>query len=153
MSVTATFYNTTSDPRVIGKKLTTTVSDVDCKIYNNSSLIAPTIICKYNASIFGGSNYCYLGAPFNRYYFMSPPQTMDGGRMIIPLNVDVRETYKSGIGGITALVTRSESYNNGMIPDENISATSNYKNTYIRGDKNIFITGNDWHIVLEVIGP
>lgn len=153
MAVTADFYNTTSDPRVIGKTLTSTVSNVDCKIYNNSSLIAPTIICKYNESIFGGSNYCHLGPPFNRYYFMSPPQTMDGGRMIIPLNVDVRETYKEGISGITALVTRSESYNNGMIPDENISATSNYKNFYITGDKDIFISGNDWHIVLEVIGP
>lgn len=151
-TVTATFYKTKDDPRTIGKSLESVGTSIDCRIYNNSSITKPTIVLKYNSSIFGGANYCKLGAPFNRYYFMSPPQTMDGGRMIIPLDIDVRNTYAQGIRNLTPIVTRSEK-NYGMVVDEKVSATSNFTTEYTKPKQGaMFSNVNQWNIVLEVIG-
>lgn len=153
MAVTANFYKTTDDPRVIGKSLENIKTNVSCSIYNQSSITSPAILLKYDADIFGGANYCVLGAPFNRAYFMSPPQTLDGGRMVIPLDIDVRETYKLGIGNLTPIVTRSEDLNYGMIVDDKVSATANYSVYYQPTEEgDVFISGHAWHIVLEVIG-
>lgn len=152
MAVTATFYKTTDDPRTIDKSLQQVGTAKTCKIYNNSSLTAPTIILQYEGEIFGGANYCHLGYPFNRYYFMSPPQTMDGGRMICSLSVDVRKTWAQDISNMTCLVTRCENINNGMIVDNLVTATTNYQLEYIKAATNLFPTSGTKCYVLEVCG-
>ena len=132
-TVTATFYKTTSDPRVCGKHFTGSGTTANCLIYEPSSLMEPTLILSYDATIFGDCNYCTLGSPFNRSYFMSPPVAISGGRMRVTLAVDVLETYKTQIGNLSPIVTRCEQETHPMLVDELISAKAGYKNTWYTG--------------------
>ena len=131
--VTATFRKTVSDPRVCGKQFVGTGVTEVCLIYEPSSLMEPTLILNYNSTIFGDCNYCEIGAPFNRSYFMSPPVAIAGGRMRVTLAVDVLETYKSGIGALEPIVTRCEQETHPMLVDELVSAKAGYKNTWYTG--------------------
>ena len=157
MAVTADFYYTTDDPRVIGKTLHSVVSSVDCKVYEYTTLTEPKLLLNYNSAIFQ-ANYCYLGAPFNRYYFMSPPATLPGGRMVVPLSVDVRQTFQDSIKKTEAFVLRAESDRDEMLVDDLIPARAGYVNQWIQLKTNdngpLFPQGvtNPWNIVLEVIG-
>lgn len=160
-AVEAQFYTVTDDPRVIGKDLTTTVgSKVDCKIWDTSTLTEPRLVLDYNSDIFGSANYVHLGAPFNRYYFMSPPGTISGGRMVVNCTVDVRESFKAGIEALTPLVKRREDYNHGLIVDQYLPFNAGYSVTYISSEQDetvMFPLTEDADdvpcIVLEVIGP
>lgn len=151
MAVNVDFYTTTDDPRVIGKTLRTTVSGVTCKVWEPCTLTEPILLLDYNDSVMA-SNYCHIGAPFNRYYFMGAPETQPGGKMTVPLMVDVRQTWADDIKGTTALVTRSENDNHGMIVDDKVTATSNYKIIYMPGNYPVFTSALDWSYVLEVNG-
>lgn len=157
--VEAQFYTVTDDPRVIGKDLTTTVgSKVDCLIWDTSTLTEPRLVLTYNADIFGSANYVHLGAPFNRYYFMSPPGTISGGRMVVNCTVDVRESFKDGIEALTPLVKRREDYNHGLLVDQYLPFNSGYSVSYLTPlETTLFPSGvgsmSDVPcIVLEVIG-
>lgn len=159
--VEAQFYTVTDDPRVIGKDLSTTVgSEVDCLIWDTSTLTEPRLVLKYDADIFGTANYVHLGAPFNRYYFMSPPGTISGGRMVVPCTVDVRESFKEAIEALEPIVKRREDYNHGLLVDQCLPFNAGYSVSYINveaGSGELFpLTADSDNvpcIVLEVIGP
>lgn len=106
MSVTAKFYKITDDARVLNKTLGT-ASDKTCKIKGTDSILTPTLVLKYDATI-AACNYVYIPAPYNRYYFMSPPVLSPGGRMTIPCTVDPLMSNKSNIESLDVVVTRME---------------------------------------------
>lgn len=156
--VEAQFYTVSDDPRVIGKDLTTTVgSKVDCQIWDTSTLTEPRLVLAYDADIFGSANYVHLGAPFDRYYFMSPPGTISGGRMVVNCTVDVRESFKDGIEALTPLVKRREDYNHGLLVDQYLPFNAGYSDEFLTASGTLFPTGtfdeNTPCIVLELIGP
>ena len=156
--VEAQFYTVSDDPRVIGKDLTNTVgSKVDCQIWDTSTLTEPRLVLAYDASIFGSANYVHLGAPFNRYYFMSPPGTVSGGRMVVNCSVDVRESFKDGIEALTPLVKRREDYNHGLLVDQYLPFNSGCSYDFLMASGTLFSQGmfdeNTPCIVLEMIGP
>ena len=158
MSVNATFYKTTDDPRKIGKNHTSNfVKSATAMIYNTSSITNPTLVLQYDADIFGGANYCYLGTPFNRCYFMGPPQTLDGGRMIIGLSVDVRETWKDEIDNIECVIGRCEETNahliDNMIVDSEVGTKTGYKTTWFTSEQSFpAFNSSSFSFVLEVQG-
>lgn len=134
MAVTANFYYTTDDPRTIGKKLRAVASAVQCKVYETTTITEPRLILNYDAEIFQ-ANYCYLGYPYNRYYFMSPPATLPGGRMGIPLTVDVLESFKEGICRTEAFILRAESDCDNLIVDDLIPARAGVVNSWETSDE------------------
>lgn len=155
MAVTANFYYTTDDPRTIGKNKRAVASAVQCKVYETTTITEPRLILNYDAEIFQ-ANYCYLGYPYNRYYFMSPPATLPGGRMGIPLSVDVLESFKEGICRTEAFILRAESDCDNLIVDDLIPARAGVVNSW-ESSEQLFVpyeTGDtDGHsIVIEVIG-
>ena len=130
--VEAQFYTVSDDPRVIGKDLSNTVGQaVNCQIWDASTLTEPRLVLAYDADIFGSANYVHLGAPFNRYYFMSPPGTISGGRMVVPCTVDVRESFKEEIEALQPIVKRREDYNHGLIVDQCLPFNSGYSVSYL----------------------
>lgn len=156
--VEAQFYTVSDDPRVIGKDLTNTVGQpVNCQIWDTSTLTEPRLVLAYDASIFGSANYVHLGAPFNRYYFMSPPGTISGGRMVVNCSVDVRESFKDGIEALTPVVKRREDYNHGLLVDQYLPFNSGHSYEFLMPAGTLFPTGtfdeNTPCIVLELIGP
>lgn len=153
MAVTATFYTTTDDPRTIGKTLTRVASGVQCKVYETTTITEPRLVLNYNDDVFK-ANYCYLGEPYNRYYFMSPPATLPGGRMGIPLSVDVLESFKVGICKTDAFILRAESDRDNLIVDELIPARAGVVNDLSTSEA-LFVPYslvNRYSIVIEVIG-
>lgn len=159
MAVTANFYYTTDDPRTIGKNKRAVASAVQCKVYETTTITEPRLILNYDAEIFQ-ANYCYLGYPYNRYYFMSPPATLPGGRMGIPLSVDVLESFKEGICRTEAFILRAESDCDNLIVDDLIPARAGVINSWATSEE-LFVPyhsplpGDDTaehSIVIEIIG-
>lgn len=158
MAVTANFYYTTDDPRTIGKQKRAVASAVQCKVYETTTITEPRLILNYDAEIFQ-ANYCYLGYPYNRYYFMSPPATLPGGRMGIPLTVDVLESFKEGICRTEAFILRAESDCDNLIVDELIPARAGVVNSW-KTSEELFVPNHapvgeetaDHSIVIEIIG-
>lgn len=128
------------------------------------SLISPTIIANYDEAIFK-ANYCHIGNPFNRYYFMGDPVLDSAKRISVPLKVDVRKTWEADLKKMETLVTRREGKTQIRIPDEKIGALGGCKNYYYapheQGRMFEPALGEEeeeggwslsWNIVLELIG-
>lgn len=103
MAVSVTFYNCSDDKRVMSKTLTTGIS-ATAELYDPTSVINPRLRVAYNASLLS-YNYMYV-AEFGRYYFITNITTDSGGALIITGAVDVLQTYKTAIAGLSAIVVR-----------------------------------------------
>lgn len=86
-----------------------------------SSLINPVITIKESPI---GYNYCYI-ADFERYYFITD-MTYALGEWELSLSVDSLASFKSDLGNVTVLVTRSASNKNGLLKDELYPLTGSY---------------------------
>lgn len=103
MAVSVTFYNCGDDKRVMSKTLTTGIS-ANAELYDPTSVTNPRLRVSYNASLLT-YNYMYI-AQFGRYYFITNITTDSGGALIIEGAVDVLQTYKTEIAGLSAIVVR-----------------------------------------------
>lgn len=103
MAVSVTFYNCGDDKRVMSKTLTTGIS-ATAELYDPTSVTNPRLRVSYNASLLT-YNYMYI-AQFGRYYFITNVTTDSGGALIIEGAVDVLQTYKTEIAGLSAIVVR-----------------------------------------------
>lgn len=106
MSITAKFYKITDDSRVLNKTLGTPI-DKSITIKGSDSVLNPTITIRYDATL-AGYNYVYIPAPYNRYYFLSPPVIAPGKRMTWNCSVDVLMSNLADIKKLSVLVTRME---------------------------------------------
>ena len=86
-----------------------------------SSLINPVITIKESPI---GYNYCYI-TDFERYYFINDI-VYNLGEWELSLTVDPLASFKTDIGNITVLVTRSASNKNGLLKDELYPLTGGY---------------------------
>lgn len=150
MAVTVQFYHNKSDPRVIGKTLENIGTFQNVKVWEPSTLNTPKLLMVYNAEVFA-SNYCHIGPPFNRYYFCSPATVLPGGKMCIPLFVDVRETWKEDIRKLEPVILRRQDKCDGMLTDEYIETKPAYVADYQPFDYNTFGDGL-YNYVVEVVG-
>lgn len=103
MAVSVTFYNCGDDKRVMSKTLTTGIS-ATAELYDPTSVTNPRLRVSYNANLLT-YNYMYI-AQFGRYYFITNVTTDSGGALIIEGAVDVLQTYKTEIAGLSAIVVR-----------------------------------------------
>ena len=106
MSITAKFYKITDDFRVLNKTLGT-AKDASITIKGSDSVLNPTITIRYDSDL-ADYNYVYLPAPYNRYYFLSPPVLAPGKRMTWNCSVDVLMSNLADIKKLSVLVTRME---------------------------------------------
>lgn len=111
MSNTVLFYRITDDSAVLNKSLTEdnllgTLSTV--KVKGNCGILHPSLVLKYDATI-ASANYCHIDAPYNRYYFLSPPVLSPGGRMTFTGSVDPLMSWKEEINALPVYVSRKES--------------------------------------------
>ncbi len=104
-----TFYKTASNPFKIDKVLTDATPITNAKPNTPCNVLTPQLIINYNSAI-ANYNYCILGAPFNRCYFVGNITLDSAHQMIVPLSVDVMSTYGNGIKNANGVVTRSSKY-------------------------------------------
>lgn len=109
-----TIYNNASDKKVIGKTLTQ-VAVESYILLESCSIIAPQMTLKYDASILT-ANYAYI-AEFNRYYFIDNVTILSGARLLLDLSIDVLETYKTQIKGLTCIIKRNANVYNLYLDD------------------------------------
>ena len=100
-----TLMKTSSDKRDLSKS-TTTIKTVNCKIKEGTSIINPTVIInKMSASHIRQCNYAYI-SDFGRYYFVTDIIETTANQLEIPMHVDVLNSYRDDIRGLTALIER-----------------------------------------------
>lgn len=114
------FQNTRTVPHI--SRILTPIADYNIPDANieKMSLTDPVITVKNSdyINIFGNVNYMYLGAPFNRYYFVGSPEAGADGVTRIPCHVDVLYTYKNIILASSCIAKRSSSSFNIALNDE-----------------------------------
>lgn len=118
MSFTITLYDCADDPRKLNKTLSGGTQVAGVKPTGIVDLMSPTFELNYN-SAYTTKNYCEVGAPFNRSYFITDMQIDIGKKIIISCAVDVLQTYRGEISGINANVVRQENLIKEMLPDPN----------------------------------
>ena len=107
-------YKNLSENNVIGKSLTQ-INTLECNFKNDVSVINPTLVLLYTASILD-SNYCFI-PKFNRYYFIDEIIPITGDRSIIKCRVDVLESFKDDIKSLTAIINKQETIADKFIDD------------------------------------
>jgi len=96
MSQTVTFYNTSSDPKQVNKAITPAKPENNAVTYyltRPCNVINPVITTSYDSS-FASANYCHIGSPFNRYYYIKNVNLIPGGKMEIICEVDPLMSWK-----------------------------------------------------------
>lgn len=121
MSINCKLYkNTRTNPHL--SRVLTTIADYNIPDANieTLSLTDPVITVKNSdyINIFGQVNYMFLGAPFNRYYFLESPEAGGDGVTRIPCHVDVLYTYKNIILASSCIAKRSSSSFNIALNDD-----------------------------------
>ena len=104
-------------------------------IIETFDLLDPVIVVKnsdYAAIANGHSNYVYLGAPFNRYYFMGTATAGEDGMTRIPCHVDVLYTYLAEAMNADVIAKRSSSSFNIALQDDMVQYEKGYHYTFSR---------------------
>lgn len=78
-------------------------SYVDCQLVN-TDILEPVL--KVSAA-YADATYVEI-QDFNRFYFISNPESISGTHCLLHCHVDVLHTYRSGIGNMECLVIRNE---------------------------------------------
>ena len=146
-----TLYNVSDDPRVLNKTLGTG-SSVTGELVLPTDMQNPTFRLSTNAA--GSYNYCYV-PDFGRYYFINNRAFDNGGAIIIHCRVDVLQSFKNDISGLTCNVIRQEQTGITNIIDNQITFTPKKTLETILCDKtafNIRSTGSAYNYVICVAG-
>ena len=75
---------------------------------------------------YAAANYCHIGAPFNRYYFMGTATAGEDGLTRIPCHVDALYTYRQNILNADCIAERSSSSYSDYLQDEYIQIEKGY---------------------------
>ena len=130
MGVTCNLYQCTRFKPHLSRLLTNIAigHDIQDENIEKFSLTDP-VICVKNSdyvNIFGRVNYMFLGAPFNRYYFLGSPEAGTDGITRIPCHVDVLYTYKAVILASQCIAKRSSSNFNIALNDDMVQFERGY---------------------------
>ena len=121
------FKNNTPPPHM-GRSLTPVAAfSIPDNVIEKMDLLNPVLTFK-NSDYpnIATANYCYLGAPFNRYYFMGTATAGEDGLTRIPCHVDVLYTYRQNILNADCIAERSSSSYSDYLQDEYIQIEKGY---------------------------
>ena len=133
MALTLTLYNVTDNPKKVNKTLGNAVYTFNnnVKPTDPCDLLNPSFIIDYDVGDFS-ANYCTVGAPFNRNYFITDVEILTGGRKKLICSVDVLTTYAVGITAANATVIRSSKIGHPtLVADSKLPVWTNERTTFI----------------------
>ena len=130
MAFSITLYNITDDPKKINKTLGSGYS-VNAVPTEACDILTPSFILDYSSNV-GSYNYCEVGAPFNRFYFITDMKIDVGNKMIINCTVDPLYTYKDAINNINTTIFRTEEFSKSApyLPDTEYQVKSGFQYYY-----------------------
>lgn len=106
-------YNYTGDRRVLNKNMTYLAKVIILDVTDTTSILTPTILIDTRAINF---NYVYI-ADWNRYYYVTNIDMVDGERLAVRLKCDVLMSHRDAINRSQIIAKRSASAPNAYIPD------------------------------------
>lgn len=118
-----TFYNTSSDYRVLDKVLGTSTGSATGVLHERVSDVQISV--KIPSTLFNvvtQSNYAMVDT-FQKYYYLRS-YDVENDCVIINLYEDVRKTFATQIKGVTATVHRNAVKSNGYLKDAGYNALS-----------------------------
>jgi len=107
LAQTVTFYKTSDDPKEMNKTITPIGNAVNYNLTRPCSVLSPVFTASYNSD-FAGANYCQIGSPFNRYYFITDINLIPGGKMEVICKVDPLMSWRDGIKKSKGTIVRAE---------------------------------------------
>lgn len=121
------FKNNTPPPHM-GRSLTPVAAfAIPDNVIEKMDLLNPVLTFKNDQfSQYANANYCHIGAPFNRYYFMGTATAGEDGLTRIPCHVDVLYTYRNSILSADCIAERSSSSYSEYLQDEFIQIEKGY---------------------------
>lgn len=121
------FKNNTPPPHM-GRSLTPVAAfTIPENVIEKMDLLNPVLTFKNDQfSQYATANYCHIGAPFNRFYFMGTATAGEDGLTRIPCHVDVLYTYRQNILNADCIAERSSSSYSDYLQDEYIKIEQGY---------------------------
>lgn len=138
------FYSITDNNNVINKSIGSPTVSISANVYNDCSVLAPTIIVDYKPAIVT-SNYFEIPL-WNRFYYITNDIVISGGRCIITGKVDVLKSNESQILEMDAYRVRSEKAKTNMAVDTSYPSlitanvtTKNFKGSPFGANSNNYV--------------
>lgn len=124
MSFSITLMNSTAEPKKVDKSsYLSTVDTLTGTLRDGCDVVTPVI----DIAISKVPTFNYVFIPvFSRYYFVTSLRVVNNGYWQISLKCDVLYTYHSQISELSALVSRSQSDYNDLLPDNMIPTKCGY---------------------------
>ena len=110
MAFTVSFGTTSSEKRQLDKSVSYTAS-LTGVLRNNTGVVNPSILVEANVSTIAGCNYMSIPT-FGRLYFITEIVSISDDLCQVSGHCDVLSTYKTGIRGNSAVVSRSSTQGN-----------------------------------------
>lgn len=116
--MTVTLYPCTAERIQIDKSaaLGTGVSYITVVLKEPTDIMNPVILIQSSTNL-SAYNYLYM-VDWGRYYFINNITYVRNELYQLDCHIDVLFTYKTQIGGLSAVISRQESSYNDMIPDQ-----------------------------------
>lgn len=145
-------YQNSTPPPHMGRSLNPIAAiEVPDSVIEKMDLLNPVITLKNDQfSQYAAANYCHLGAPFNRYYFLGTATAGEDGLTRIPCHVDVLYTYRAQILNADCIADRSSSAYSDYLQDEFIKVEQGY--TYNVSKFNYSFNASTGDYILHVSG-
>ena len=102
--------NNASENNIINK-IIADVRLVSCVVKGNLSVMDPILLLAYDGTIDPNINYMKI-PELNRCYYITDIINLTGGRFEIRGKVDVLESFKAGILGLSAIIDKQEGSGN-----------------------------------------
>ena len=98
--------NTPDEQNVIGK-VKTLIDTAQCTIKGNISYENPVLLLAYDGNVSDTINYMEI-PELNRFYFITDIINLTGGRYEVHGKVDVLESFKDTILGLSAIIDKQQ---------------------------------------------
>ena len=133
--------NNASESNIINK-IITDIKPVTCVVKGNLSVTDPIFLLSYDGEIDPDINYMKISG-LHRCYYITDIINLTGGRFEIRGKVDVLESYKEAILGLTAVIDKQQnrSLTNMFIDDGSYVMENKEFNTVINFPSGFYAAG------------
>lgn len=139
--------NFTDSPANAVSKTLSKAKTFDVTLRLPTNVLNPSILVKGILTDFVHYNYAYI-PEFARYYFIKNIESMSNELVTIHLSVDVLMSFKDQIKNLTAVVMRSQTYNNSFLSDSQLPLYS-YTHTVTKSFSKGFNPNPSYFIALK----
>ena len=113
--MTITFYNNSSDIRVLNKSISQVGEPLSVQLTEEATVEDPSFKLAMNNSIIN-CNYLYV-TEWDSYYYIRNREILNGNELVLNCHIDVLMSFKDAILNSEIIAERSASNNNAYIVD------------------------------------